>query len=123
MIARATSPRDMRRRPPSRQGCERLTRARVEPSRHPAVRLRMVAVRSLFLAVALGASTLFATAPDNLRLESFAYPFPVQTYRFSSQQQEVEMAYIDLKTERENAEAVVLLHGKNFSSAYWEQTA
>ena len=64
-----------------------------------------------------------ALAADDLRLESFAYPFPVQVYSFSSQQQKVEMAYMDLPPAAPVQGVVVLLHGKNFSGAYWQETA
>ena len=60
---------------------------------------------------------------DDLRLKSFAYPFPVKQYAFKSQQQPVEMAYMELQPERAAAGTVVLLHGKNFSGAYWQETA
>lgn len=62
---------------------------------------------------------------NGLRLENFAYPFPVQMLKVTSQQQELEMAYMDLKPPSETKEigVVLLLHGKNFSGAYWEQTA
>lgn len=33
------------------------------------------------------------------------------------------MAYMDVKPEEPNGETVLLLHGKNFSGAYWEETA
>jgi len=65
-------------------------------------------------------------AGDSLRLDGFAYPFPVQNFRFTSQRQELEMAYMDVPPAGDsNARAgtVVLLHGKNFSGAYWEETA
>lgn len=65
-------------------------------------------------------------AADNLRLEGFAYPFPVQQFRFSSQRQPLEMAYMDVPPVGKSgaqAETVVLLHGKNFGGAYWEETA
>lgn len=62
-------------------------------------------------------------ADDEPRLEQFSYPFPVQMFRFSSQQQKLEMAYMDLKPTGPEAGTVVLLHGKNFSGAYWEETA
>lgn len=39
-----------------------------------------------------------------------------------SQQQTLEMAYMDVRPERANGTAVLLLHGKNFSGAYWERT-
>jgi pimeloyl-ACP methyl ester carboxylesterase len=52
-------------------------------------------------------------------LEGYDYPFPVQHYRFQSQGQAMEMAYMDVKPEQPNGHAVVLLHGKNFCSATW----
>ncbi|MFT3782095.1 MAG: alpha/beta hydrolase [Nibricoccus sp.] len=57
------------------------------------------------------------------RLEGFEYPFPVQIFSFKSQQQELQMAYMDLKPSGPEAGTIVLLHGKNFSGAYWEETA
>jgi pimeloyl-ACP methyl ester carboxylesterase len=82
--------------------------------------------RFLFLVVLALSPVSRSTAADTLRLEEFAYPFPVQTFRFSSQQQTMEMAYMDVEpgaANRANAKTVVLLHGKNFSGAYWEETA
>ncbi|MEO7412410.1 MAG: alpha/beta hydrolase [Opitutaceae bacterium] len=80
-----------------------------------------------FCAMALAVSTRVIAAADNLRLEGFAYPFPVQTFRFSSQRQDLEMAYMDVAPAAGNASngaaTVVLLHGKNFGGAYWEETA
>ncbi len=84
---------------------------------------------TLFLA-STAFSRMFPPTPvsppaDGLRLESFAYPFPVQMLKITSQQQELEMAFMDLKPAGETKEigVVLLLHGKNFSGAYWEQTA
>ena len=56
------------------------------------------------------------------RLEGFDYPYPVQYFGLSSQQQSLEMAYLDVPAEkaRANAKAVVLLHGKNFCAATWD---
>lgn len=73
------------------------------------------------LALALAAPRL--AAADDLRLESFPYPFPVQVFALKTQRQDLEMAYMDLKPERPATATVVLLHGKNFSGAYWEETA
>lgn len=56
------------------------------------------------------------------RLEGFEYPFPVQTYTFASQQQSLEMAYLDVKPKQANGRTVVLLHGKNFCAATWVDT-
>ncbi|WP_027579351.1 alpha/beta hydrolase [Bradyrhizobium sp. Ai1a-2] len=53
-------------------------------------------------------------------LQGFEYPFPVERYRFSSQGQELEMAYLDVKPSNPNGRTVVMLHGKNFCAATWE---
>jgi pimeloyl-ACP methyl ester carboxylesterase len=55
-------------------------------------------------------------------LEGFDYPFPVERFRFTSQRQSLQMAYLDVKPDRPNGKTVVLLHGKNFCSATWEPT-
>jgi pimeloyl-ACP methyl ester carboxylesterase len=83
----------------------------------------MATLRALLVLAAGAAFAASVSAADELRLGSFAYPFPVQIHRFTSQQQEVEMAFMDLKPDREGADVVLLMHGKNFSGAYWEQTA
>ena len=62
-----------------------------------------------------------AFAADDLRLETFAYPFPVQIFKLKNQRQELEMAYMDLEPERTPSGTIVLLHGKNFSGAYWQE--
>jgi pimeloyl-ACP methyl ester carboxylesterase len=56
------------------------------------------------------------------RLQGFEYPWPVAIYRFQSQRQDLEMAYMDVKPERPNGRVVVLLHGKNFCAATWQST-
>ena len=57
------------------------------------------------------------------RLTLFDYPHEVKTFRFEAQSQEVEMAYMDVApTAAANGHTVLLLHGKNFSGAYWEDT-
>jgi pimeloyl-ACP methyl ester carboxylesterase len=55
-------------------------------------------------------------------LEGFAYPHPVQHYRFTSQGQAMDMAYMDVKPASPNGHTIVLLHGKNFCAATWEGT-
>jgi pimeloyl-ACP methyl ester carboxylesterase len=81
----------------------------------------MNALCRLLLLIALTLGPTFAA--DDLRLESFAYPFPVQIFKLKTQHQELEMAYMDLKPERNSSATIVLLHGKNFSGAYWKETA
>ena len=56
------------------------------------------------------------------QLEGFAYPWPVVLYRFRSQDQDLEMAYMDVKPARANGRVAVLLHGKNFCAATWQAT-
>jgi len=53
-------------------------------------------------------------------LEGYAYPFPVQHYRFESQGMAMDMAYMDVRPATPNGHVVVLLHGKNFCAATWE---
>lgn len=55
-------------------------------------------------------------------LTNFDYPFPVHFFDFESQRQNLQMAYMDIHPEEPNGKVVVLLHGKNFSGAYWEDT-
>jgi pimeloyl-ACP methyl ester carboxylesterase len=57
------------------------------------------------------------------RLEGYDYPFPVETYRFTSQRQPLEMTYMDVApTGPANGRTAVLLHGKNFCAATWAPT-
>ncbi len=63
-----------------------------------------------------------AVKPLDARLSGYGYPHEVKTFPFSDQGQDLEMAYMDVKPERAGGRAVLLLHGKNFSGAYWEKT-
>lgn len=54
-------------------------------------------------------------------LEGFQYPHPVQRYRFASQGQQLQMAYMDVApTGKANGRTAVLMHGKNFCGATWD---
>jgi pimeloyl-ACP methyl ester carboxylesterase len=54
-------------------------------------------------------------------LQGFDYPHPLQHYRFTSQGQPLQMAYMDVApTGAANGQAVVLMHGKNFCGATWD---
>lgn len=56
-------------------------------------------------------------------LEGFDYPYPVKRHEFSSQQQSLFMAYMDVQPEgKANGRTVLLMHGKNFCAATWEAT-
>ncbi|MBY4896063.1 alpha/beta hydrolase [Cupriavidus sp. AU9028] len=57
------------------------------------------------------------------QLEGFRYPHPVQRFEFTSQQQPMSMAFMDVAPKgKANGRTAVLLHGKNFCGATWEQT-
>ncbi len=56
------------------------------------------------------------------RLSDYEYPYDVHTREFEAQGATREMAYMDVEPEEPNGRTVVLLHGKNFSGAYWERT-
>jgi len=71
------------------------------------------------LALALLAAPLVIAQSYGPRLEGFTYPWPVTLYRFESQNQPLEMAYMDVKPARPNGRTAVLLHGKNFCAATW----
>ena len=55
-------------------------------------------------------------------LSAAVYPFPVKHLELTTQRQQLRMAYMDVPARAPNGRAVVLLHGKNFSGAYWEST-
>jgi len=56
-------------------------------------------------------------------LEGFDYPYSVKRHEFSSQQQPLFMAYMDVQPEgKANGRTVLLMHGKNFCAATWEAT-
>ena len=89
----------------------------------------MIRTRLLCLAIAaavglcsLAAVAAAADAPAyGPELEGFDYPFPVERYRFRSQGQDLQMAYLDVKpSSSPNGRTIVLLHGKNFCAATWE---
>ncbi len=68
---------------------------------------------------------LSAHAQDQMygaELQGFDYPAPVQKFSFTSQQQAVHMAYLDIQPTKPNGHVAVLLHGKNFCAATWQST-
>jgi pimeloyl-ACP methyl ester carboxylesterase len=84
---------------------------------------------SLLLAVSILVSMILvlpaaANKGYNARLEEYKYPFEVRYRSFRAQRHQLEMAYMDVrpKSGADPEETVLLLHGKNFSGAYWERT-
>ena len=76
----------------------------------------------VLLCLLLSRVALAEPAALDARLSDYAYPYPVQTLPVSVQQQSLDMAYMDVAPKKPNGETVLLLHGKNFSGAYWERT-
>ncbi len=64
-----------------------------------------------------------AIKPVAPNLENIDYPFPVSYITLNLQNENLKMAYMDLVPKKANGDVVLLLHGKNFCSAYWKKTA
>jgi pimeloyl-ACP methyl ester carboxylesterase len=61
--------------------------------------------------------------PEDLNGSNFTYPWPVKLFKFTSQKQTLQMAFMDVKpTCKANGKTVVLFHGKNFCGPTWEPT-
>jgi pimeloyl-ACP methyl ester carboxylesterase len=78
----------------------------------------------LLIGMFLSLKTLMAEgAPAyDAELTNFSYPRAVQFFKLHSQKQDLQMAYELAEPEHANGKTVLLLHGKNFSAAYWETT-
>ena len=76
----------------------------------------------VFMMAAL-ASQAQQVKPLDIELENYAYPYPVSYIGFQHQGEALRMAYMDVKPAQSNGKTVLLLHGKNFNGAYWQQTA
>lgn len=89
-------------------------------------RFRLKPLLSVALASAMLCGTLSAQVAEVVygeQLEGFHYPHPLQHFAFSSQQQSLSMGYMDVKpAQQANGQTVVLMHGKNFCAATWEDT-
>ncbi|HBX45204.1 alpha/beta fold hydrolase [Limibacterium fermenti] len=77
---------------------------------------------SAFLGVFLCASAQTERPVLDIMLTNYDYPYDVGYLDFTSQQQNVKMAYMDVLPEHPNGKTIVLLHGKNFNGAYWKTT-
>ncbi len=85
----------------------------------PLTRARLLLAGSLS-ALALGVSAAPTYGPQ---LQGFSYPYPVHHYLFNSQGQSLDMGYMDVAPSvAGNGRTVVLLHGKNFCGATWDDS-
>ena len=87
-------------------------------------------MKAIILALALIVSACSHTnskTPENSPvynkyLDGFAYPYPVKSFSFNSQRQELKMRYMDVG-DKTSKKVALLLHGKNFSGFYWKKIA
>ena len=76
--------------------------------------------RCLLAALLLSGTATAAEYGEHL--EGFSYPWELKKFEFQSQKQPLSMGYMDLQADKPNGHTVVLLHGKNFCAATWEET-
>ncbi len=58
----------------------------------------------------------------SINLESVNYGFPVHYLDLKAEEQDVKMAYMDVKPSgKANGKTVMLFHGKNFGGYYWKE--
>lgn len=89
--------------------------------------LKLIRCFVLVFAAIAPASPAFAQAaalqPLGIGLEGIDYPYPVQYFELTVENQLVRMAYMDVApTAPANGRTVVLLHGKSFDGYYWGRT-
>lgn len=71
-----------------------------------------------------GSGVLFSQIkPLDAMLSDYQYPYEVHFKELKSQDNDLKMAYMDVKPQKNNGKTILLLHGKNFNGAYWERTA
>lgn len=76
--------------------------------------------------LAFGCATSQATGRGTPGLDpeltDYPYPFETHVHRVPYRGEQLRMTYMDVHPERPNGRTVLLLHGKNFSGAYWAPT-
>lgn len=81
-------------------------------------------MRSIICLLTLVASTVVGQTVVPPSTWNYTYPWPVKYHNVTSQQQNLSMAYMDVApTTYATNKTIVLLHGKNFCGATWEDTA
>lgn len=82
--------------------------------------------RNIATAIVLvtGSGILFSQIkPLDAMLSDYQYPYEVHFKDLKSQDNNLKMAYMDVRPQKANGKSILLLHGKNFNGAYWERTA
>ncbi|KFE52317.1 alpha/beta fold hydrolase [Pseudomonas syringae] len=85
--------------------------------------MRAATTAGFMLALALPLQAMADTPSYGKQLEGFQYPHPLSKFEFESQGKKLEMGYMDVAAQNKaNGKTVVLLHGKNFCAATWEDS-
>jgi len=85
--------------------------------------MRLATTAGFMLALALPGAAMAETPSYGKQLEGFDYPHPLNKFEFESQGKKLEMGYMDVAAQgKANGKTVVLLHGKNFCAATWEDS-
>ncbi|MDO6759358.1 alpha/beta hydrolase [Tamlana sp. 2_MG-2023] len=82
----------------------------------------LITILLVILTIQLGKAQADKLQWLDIELSNYEYPFPVKTLNLKIQEQDLIMAYMDVKPDNYNGKNIVLFHGKNFNGAYWETT-
>ncbi|WP_267406041.1 MULTISPECIES: alpha/beta hydrolase [unclassified Chryseobacterium] len=79
---------------------------------------------AVIIMLSISSSFMFSQVkPLDAELSNYKYPYEVHFLNLKSQNNDLKMAYMDVKPKTSNGKVIMLLHGKNFNGAYWERTA
>ncbi|MCH5654492.1 alpha/beta fold hydrolase [Pseudomonas syringae] len=85
--------------------------------------MRAAKIAGMLMSLTLSGAALAETPGYGQQLEGFTYPHALHKFSFQSQGQTLEMGYMDVAPSgKANGRTAVLLHGKNFCAATWEDT-
>ncbi|KPB34732.1 Hydrolase [Pseudomonas savastanoi pv. phaseolicola] len=85
--------------------------------------MRAAKIAGMLMSLTLSGAALAETPGYGQQLEGFTYPHALHKFSFQSQGQTLEMGYMDVApTGKANGRTAVLMHGKNFCAATWEDT-
>lgn len=77
----------------------------------------------IFVALLIPCFTWADFKAQDPELSTYSYPYQVSFKEIKNNEETLKMAYMDVSPKKANGQTVVLLHGKNFSGAYWKKTA
>ncbi len=86
-------------------------------------KIRSLCVASLLLGSVLPAFAATEGPTYGPELQGFKYPYPVDHFTFQSQGKSLQMGYMDVPAKgKANGRSIVLMHGKNFCGATWDES-